>query len=91
VASGCFLPAPERGGRPLAKASSAPFRGLTSLPTDPDGLRRGLFSFAPTELKGTPTFCVVHAAGLRRFISSAKSKKRGQAWCLPPHLRSAFG
>ena len=54
AAPGCLLPAPERGGRPLEKASSAPFRGWSSLPTYPHGSRRGLFSFAPSELEAMP-------------------------------------
>lgn len=42
-------------GRPVQRRSYAPFRGLRSRPCFPDGLRRGLLSFAPPELDPLPT------------------------------------
>ncbi len=93
--SGCFLPAPERGGRRLAKTSSAPFRGLSSPPTYPNGLRRGLFSFAPTELKGAPdagkrsTFMSCTPQDAAPAIRGALTMPGSLCYCAPSRVRSS--
>jgi hypothetical protein len=60
------VPVPERGGTTLAQRSYAPFRGSRRRP--PDGLRRGLLSFAPAELFSGPSAELFSSPRLRRDI-----------------------